>query len=149
MDAGIQFPSIKDVCGCSPICAPIFCKNGSSRKANIVGCLEVSLNTAVHLSKLTAVTFINDKHTPFIPQGSHLFFIFGVAKCCGHLLNGGHNKSLAGITQSPNQRSCAVGIVHAPILKGVVFVYGLVIEVLAVNKKEHLVDTAVIPQQSC
>lgn len=78
-------------------------------------------------------------------RGAIFSSYLGLLKCCGHLLNGGHNKSLAGITQSPNQRSCAVGIVHAPILKGVVFVYGLVIEVLAVNKKEHLVDTAVIP----
>ena len=111
-------------------------KNRRPCKAEEMILLEVLHNSRVHIAKLTAVAFVKDNH--------HLLGIHRMAAVFfyerGQLLNGGNNNHSLGIFQLFFQNGCRGVAVGGPFFKAVVFLHGLVIEILAVYHKEHLFD---------
>ena len=111
-------------------------KNRRPCKAEEMILLEVLHNGGMHIAKLAAVTFVKNNH--------HLLGIHCMAAVFlnkrGQLLNGGDNNHGLGIFQLLFQNACGGVAVGRPFFKAIVFLHGLVIEILAVYHKEHLFD---------
>ena len=99
--------------------------------------LEFLYDSCVHLAKLAAVAFIENQH--------HMLAINRMCTVLGYehrqLLYGGDNDVRIVILQLFFQY-CHAGIaVGSTFLKSVVFLHGLVVQVLAVYHKQYLIDT--------
>ena len=153
VQAGIPFCSVRPQarrehirCG-SSAGAGIGGENRCAGETDVVRFGEMPVDIPVHLSELGTVAFINDENHLFVPVGVHHGLIaFGIDGV-GHLLDGGDDQLPVGILQVLNQHFGAVRLVHAVLFEGIVFIHGLVVQVLPVDKENHLVDPGLHAQQ--
>ena len=114
----------------------IYGKNRSSCKSEQVIFLEILYNGCVHISKLAAMTLVKNNDDVFC---IYLMPRILLNKSC-QLLNGSNNDMRIWIFQLAFQygsRGIAVG---RSLFKAVIFLHGLVVQILTVNHKQHLID---------
>ena len=114
----------------------IDCKDGRAGKAKQMIPFEILGDGLVHVPELAAVALVEDDDEPFVKHRmSGILF-----DECSELLNGG-NDDFGVIIFKLALQDCRGGIaVRRALLKAVVFLHRLVVQVLAVNDEQHLVD---------
>ena len=97
---------------------------------------EFLCNRLMHITELTAVTFIKDDNDTLIiySMGGILF------DECSELLNSGNDNTAIGIFKLFFQNSCRCVAVSGTFFKAVILTHSLIVEILPVNYKQHLVD---------
>ena len=120
-------------------CTGILGEDRRSREAEDVVFLEGLGNHHVHVAELAAMTFVEDEHH-VLRSAFDFLFLFQQG---GEFLDGGDDDLfrvfvlVVELALEDVRRGVAVG---AAFLEVVVFLHGLVVEVLAVDDEEHLVD---------
>ncbi len=107
--------------------------------------LEAAHDVVVHLSELRAVALVEDHHHMLGIDGVRLVFLNEDRQ----FLYGGDDDMCIAVLQSPLQFTGIFGGVGSTFLEAVVLFHGLVVEVLAVDDEEHLVDTFSLAAQLC
>ena len=145
MQTGVAFGSIRHhacieyICGCSAVRALVGFKDRSAGKTDVVGFPEMTIYITVHLSKLAAVTFVYDEYDFCITISVHQCLIsLGLYRIC-HFLNRRDNELAVGVLQLLYKNMSAVGIIHTVFLERVIFINGLVVQILAVDQEDDLV----------
>ena len=161
--------------GSRPAIGPLIrLKNRCSREADIIRFLEVAVNIPVHFPKLTAMALVNDENDLLITVGIHQGLITLRLHGVGHLLDRGDDELAVGIHQGfiplrlhgirhlldrcdnqltvrilelPDQDKGTVRIIDTILFKGIVFIHRLVIEILAVNEENHLINARLVAQE--
>ena len=95
-----------------------------------------SHNSGVHISKLAAVALVKHKNNMLVADG--------VARIFGNehiqLLNGRYDNSGSAVLKLSLQNCCTLVSVGSTFLKAIIFLDGLVVQVLTVNHKQNLFD---------
>ena len=112
------------------------CKNRCSGKAEQIVLFEVVNDSTVHITELAAVALVKDDHnTLLVDLMPRIFLDKG-----RQLLDGGNDDMRFRVFQLAFQnRGAGVGVCRS-LLEAVIFLHGLVVQVLAVYHKQHLVD---------
>ena len=114
----------------------IDCKNRRSGKAEQVVLFEIVDNGLVHITELAAVALVKDNHNVLLVDLMPRIFLDEGRQ----LLDGGNDDMCFRVFQLAFQnRGAGVGVCRA-LLEAVIFLHGLVVQVLAVYHKQHLVD---------
>ena len=110
-------------------------KDGGAGEAEQMILFEVGDHGLVHIPKLAAVTFVKDHHhMALVDRMSGIFLDEG-----GQLLDGGDDDAGVGGLQLAFEHGGGGVAVGGALLEAVVFLHGLVVQVLAVHHKENLV----------
>ncbi len=111
-------------------------ENGRAGETELVELLELLLQVLLGLAKLAAVALIKDEH--------HLLAVDGQVRLALHqvveLLDGGDDDLVVVLFQVALQARRAVRAVDAVRREALVFLHGLVVQILAVHHEEHLID---------
>ena len=111
-------------------------ENGRAGETELVELPELFPQVLLGLAKLAAVALIEDEH--------HLLAVDGQVGLALHqvveLLDGGDDDLVVVLFQIALQARRAVRAVHAVRREALVFLHGLVVQILAVHHEKHLVD---------
>ena len=110
-------------------------KNRSASKTENVVVLKMLDDVSVHLSKLTAVALVKHKNNVLVINRMGLVFRNEHIQ----FLNGCYDNSGSAVLKLSLQDCGTLIAVGSTFLKTVIFLNGLVVQILAVNHKEHLV----------
>ncbi len=125
--------------------AGIYGKNRSSCKSEQMIFLEILYNSCVHISKLAAMALVKNNDDVFYV---HFMPRILLNKSC-QLLNGSNNDMRARIFQLAFQygsRGIAVG---RSLFKTVIFLHGLIVQILSVNHEQHLINIGQFRSKPC
>ena len=103
-------------------------------KAEHIVFLKTLHNGVVHITKLAAMTLIEDNNNLAAVDLMILVFLDEG----GQLLDGRNDDMCFGVAKLLLQNLCRSITVRRALFKAVVFLHGLVIQILTVNDKEHL-----------
>ena len=121
------------------------CKNRRSSKAEQVVLFEIVDNGLVHITELAAVALVKDNHNVLLVDLMPRIFLDEGRQ----FLDGGNDDMSFRVFQLAFQnRGAGVGVCRA-LLEAVIFLHGLVVQVLAVYHKQHLVDVGQLRCQPC
>ena len=138
MKAGIKFTaSTEHIRRCSAVTALILLKNWCSCKTNIIRIFKMLLNLWMHLAKLGAVTFINDKDYFLILIRIHYFRISLRLNGISHLLDSYNYHLFFMILQCIIQHICTVCVIYTVFFERIILFNSLVIQVFSVNQKDN------------
>ena len=82
-----------------------------------------------------------------MPLGIHQGFIPLRLHGIRHLLDRCDNQLTVRILELPDQDKGTVRIIDTILFKGIVFIHRLVIEILAVNEENHLINARLVAQE--
>ncbi len=111
-------------------------KDRGAGEAEDVVFFEAPHNGIAHVAELAAVAFIEDHHHMLSVDLMHLVVVHKV----GQLLDGGDDDPGIRVLQLTLQDSGAGVAVGAALFEPVVFLHGLVVQVLPVHHEQHLID---------
>ena len=117
----------------------VFFKNGRAGKAKHLRSLKKLLNLAVSRTKLTAMTFIKDKHHLFLLQMLQLIQKLKFGDGIIQLLNGCDNQACI-ICQLSDQSTCVFCGINTAFGKIIKLLAGLIIQILAIHHKHHFMN---------
>ena len=110
-------------------------KDGGAGETEQMILFEVGDHGLVHIPELAAVTFVKDQyHMALVDRVGRIFLDEG-----GQLLDGGNDDAGVGVLQLALEHGGGGVAVGGALLEAVVFLHGLVVQVLAVHHKENLV----------
>ena len=121
------------------------CKNRRSCKAEQVVLFEIVNNGLVHITELAAVALVKDDHNMLLVDLMPRIFLDESRQ----LLDGSNDDMSFRVFQLAFQnRGAGVGVCRS-LLEAVIFLHGLVVQVLAVYHEQHLVDIGQLRCQPC
>ena len=123
----------------------ILCKDGSARKAKHHVFLEAAAYHFLHITKLTAVTFIEDNHHLLL---HHLLKLFILTQYCWlhqvcQLLYGGNDDTTFLVFQLFQQYAATTIRVCTIFFEVVVLLHGLIVQVFSIYHKEHFLHSLI------
>ena len=118
------------------LCAQgVFREDGRACEAKLIELLELFLQVLLRLAKLAAVALVKNEHRLLAVNGQIALGAHQVVE----LLDGGDDDLVVVFFQIALEACRAVRSVHAVGRKALVFLHGLVVQILAVHHKKHLV----------
>jgi len=114
----------------------IFGEDGRAREAEEVIALEAAHDELVHLPELRTVAFVEYHHHFALVEVALRILLHESRK----LLDGGDDDFRLRVGNLPLQFACGGVAVGGALLEAVVLLHRLVVEVLAIDHEEHLVD---------
>ena len=121
------------------------CKNRRSCKSEQVVLFEIVNNSLVHITELAAVALVKDDHNMLLVDLMPRIFLDEGRQ----LLDGGNDDMRFRVFQLAFQnRGAGVGVCRS-LLEAVIFLHGLIVQILAVYHKQHLVDVGQLRCQPC
>lgn len=148
VQAGVQLGSrVEHVGGRPAVLAAVRLEDGRAREPDVVRVAEVALDVAVHLAELAAMALVDDEHDLLVAIRVHQRLVSLALDGVRHLLDRRHDEFAVVLLQLPDQHGGRVGAVHAVLLERVVLVHGLVVQILAVDQEDDLVDARLVTQE--
>ena len=111
-------------------------EDGRAGEAKLTELLELLLQVFLGLTKLAAVALIKDEDHLLTVDRQVRFALHEVVE----LLDGGHDDLVVLLFQVAPQPSRAIRSIYAVRREALVFLHGLVVQILAVHHEEHFVD---------
>ena len=117
-------------------CSCIRREDRCPRETEHIILFETLYNGIMHIAELAAVAFVKDYDNLF-PINFMLFILLDEGR---ELLNGCNNNMCLWIPQLPLQNRRRGIAVSSTFLKSVIFLHGLIVQILTVNNKEHFIN---------